>query len=200
MEKTAVEFLEEMMTIALGEHHMSLFINEFNKAKKIENEQKHESINVQVDILRDTLDVGRDDIFKVDVKEGFSFFNTDAELADKVMAVLNEIKVNGRKINVEISKNDGGKNQGRRDHGGRDRKRDGGGFSGRRDGGNREGGFRREGGAPRSDSRPRRDGGSERRFESREGGRRTEGRSERRTATSSDSRSMFDKAKRSRRS
>lgn len=146
------------------------------------------------DFLRDTLDVGRDDIFKVDVKEGFSFFNTDAELADKVMSVLNEIKINGRKINVEISKNDGGKNQGRRDHGGRDRKRDGGGFSGRRDGG-----FRREGGAPRSDSRPRREGGSERRFEAREGGRRTEGRSERRTTTS-DSRSMFDKAKRSRRS
>ena len=39
MEQTAVEFLEEMMTIALGEHHMSLFINEFNKAKKIEKEQ-----------------------------------------------------------------------------------------------------------------------------------------------------------------
>lgn len=146
------------------------------------------------DFLRDTLDVGRDDIFKVDVKEGFSFFNTDAELADKVMSVLNEIKVNGRKINVEISKNDGGKNQGRRDHGGRDRKRDGGGFSGRR-----EGGFRREGGAPRSDNRPRREGGSERKFESRDGARRTEGRSERRTTTS-DSRSMFDKAKRSRRS
>jgi uncharacterized protein (UPF0305 family) len=56
MKQTAVEFLEEMMTIALGEHHMTLFINEFNKAKKIEEEQKHESINVQVDILRDTLD------------------------------------------------------------------------------------------------------------------------------------------------
>ena len=39
MKQTAVEFLEEMMTIALGEHHMTLFINEFNKAKKIEKEQ-----------------------------------------------------------------------------------------------------------------------------------------------------------------
>lgn len=146
------------------------------------------------DFLRDTLEVGRDDIFKVDVKEGFSFFNTDAELADKVMTVINGMQHNGRKINVEISKNDGAKNQGRRDHGGRDRKRDGGGFSGRR-----EGGFRREGGASRSDSRPRREGGSEKRFESRDGARRGEGRSERRTTTS-DSRSMFDKAKRSRRS
>ena len=38
------------------------------------------------------------------MKEGFSFFNTDAELADKVMTVLNGAQHNGRKINVEISK------------------------------------------------------------------------------------------------
>lgn len=36
---TAVKFLEEMLTISLGKHHMSLFVNEFNKAKKIEQEQ-----------------------------------------------------------------------------------------------------------------------------------------------------------------
>lgn len=40
--KTPVYFLEEMMTIALGKHHMSLFINEFNKAKKMENKNKLE--------------------------------------------------------------------------------------------------------------------------------------------------------------
>jgi len=57
------------------------------------------------DFLRDTLQLGRDDIFKVDVKEGFSFFNTDAEHVDLVMGTLNEIKLEGRKINVEISKN-----------------------------------------------------------------------------------------------
>jgi ATP-dependent RNA helicase DeaD len=28
------------------------------------------------DYLKETLDLGRDDVFKVDVKEGFSFFNT----------------------------------------------------------------------------------------------------------------------------
>lgn len=154
------------------------------------------------DFLRDTLEVGRDDIFKVDVKEGFSFFNTDAELADKVMSVLNNIQHNGRKINVEISKNDGAKNQNRRDHGGRDRKRESG-FSGRReggrDGGSREGGFRREGSAPRGEGRSRRDGGSERRSDSRDSGRRSEGRADRRT-TGGDSKSIFDKAKRSRRS
>ncbi|UUC45300.1 DEAD/DEAH box helicase [Flavobacterium cerinum] len=71
------------------------------------------------DFLRDTLELGRDDLFKVDVKEGFSFFNTDAEHADKVMDVLNNIHLEGRKINVEISKNDGGSNSRRRDHNGR---------------------------------------------------------------------------------
>lgn len=78
------------------------------------------------DFLRDTLELGRDDVFKVDVKEGFSFFNTDAAHSDRVMDVLNNIQMDGRKINVEISKNDGG-----------GRKRD---FSSR--GGSDRGGFR----------------------------------------------------------
>ncbi|MGG7035559.1 MAG: DEAD/DEAH box helicase [Flavobacterium sp.] len=124
------------------------------------------------DYLKETLDLGRDDVFKVDVKEGFSFFNTDAEHTDKVMDILNNVQLEGRRINVEISKNDGG---GRRDHNGRNS----GGFGGRsggsrRDGGSaprREGGFRsdrgsapREGGfGGRSESRssaPRREAGS----------------------------------------
>jgi ATP-dependent RNA helicase DeaD len=97
------------------------------------------------DFIKETLDLGRDDVFKVDVKEGFSFFNTDGEHTDKVMSILNGYDMNGRRINVEISKNDGG---GRRDHNGRS---SGGGFGG----GRREGGFNRE----RSGSTPRRDGG-----------------------------------------
>jgi ATP-dependent RNA helicase DeaD len=97
------------------------------------------------DFIKETLDLGRDDVFKVDVKEGFSFFNTDGEHTEKVMSVLNGYDMNGRRINVEISKNDGG---GRRDHNGRS---SGGGFGG----GRREGGFNRE----RSGSRPRREGG-----------------------------------------
>ncbi len=68
------------------------------------------------DFLRDTLDVGRDDVFKVDVKEGFAFFNTNPEHTDLVMETLNNITLDGRRINVEISKNDGGS---RRDHNGR---------------------------------------------------------------------------------
>jgi ATP-dependent RNA helicase DeaD len=78
------------------------------------------------DYLKETLDLGRDDVFKVDVKEGFSFFNTDAEHSDKVMEILNNVQLEGRRINVEISKNDGG---GRRDH------------NGRNSGGERRGGF-----------------------------------------------------------
>lgn len=108
------------------------------------------------DFLKETLDLGRDDVFKVDVKEGFSFFNTDAEHTDKVMDILNNVQLEGRRINVEISKNDGG---GRRDHNGRN-------SGGRRDGGRRDGNFapRREGGfrSERRSSSPRREGSSER--------------------------------------
>jgi ATP-dependent RNA helicase DeaD len=127
------------------------------------------------DYLKETLDLGRDDVFKVDVKEGFSFFNTNPEFTDKVMDTLNNVTLEGRRINVEISKNDGG---GRRDHNGRssggfrgERSSGGGGFRGERSSAPRSGGFRserssapREGGfGGRSESRgsstPRREGG-----------------------------------------
>ena len=99
------------------------------------------------DYLKETLDLGRDDVFKVDVKEGFSFFNTDPEHSDKVMEILNNVQLEGRRINVEISKNDGG---GRRDHNGRS---SGGGFGGGRSGGERSAAPRREGSfAPRRES------------------------------------------------
>ncbi len=72
------------------------------------------------DFLKETLDLGRDDVYKVDVKEGFSFFNTDAEHTEKVMEILNNVTLEGRRINVEVSKNDGGdRNSSRRDHNGR---------------------------------------------------------------------------------
>jgi ATP-dependent RNA helicase DeaD len=125
------------------------------------------------DFLKETLELGRDDVFKVDVKEGFSFFNTDAEHTDKVMEVLNGYDLNGRRINVEISKNDGG---GRRDHNGRN---SGGGFGGRSSAPRREGSFapRREGGfrsdrnsAPREGGFRSDRGSAPRRGEGREGG------------------------------
>ncbi|MGO4906416.1 DEAD/DEAH box helicase [Flavobacterium sp. W20_MBD1_R3] len=124
------------------------------------------------DYLKETLDLGRDDVFKVDVKEGFSFFNTDPEHTDKVMEVLNNVQLEGRRINVEISKNDGG---GRRDHNGRS---SGGSFGGGRSSApRREGSFapRREGsggGGFRSDrnSAPREGGFGGRSDSRREGG------------------------------
>ena len=125
------------------------------------------------DFLKETLELGRDDVFKVDVKEGFSFFNTDAEHTDKVMEVLNGYDLNGRRINVEISKNDGG---GRRDHNGRN---SGGGFGGRSSATRREGSFapRRDGGfrsdrnsAPREGGFRSDRGSAPRRGEGREGG------------------------------
>ncbi len=154
------------------------------------------------DYLKETLDLGRDDVFKVDVKEGFSFFNTDPEHTDKVMEILNNVQLEGRRINVEISKNDGG---GRRDHNGRSSGGGfGGGFGGSRSGGERSsaprregnfaprregsgGGFRsdrssapREGGfGPRSASAPRTSGFSERAPRSSEAPRRDGGSSER---------------------
>ncbi|MCW2120011.1 DEAD/DEAH box helicase [Flavobacterium sp. 7A] len=125
------------------------------------------------DYLKETLDLGRDDVFKVDVKEGFSFFNTDPEHTDKVMEVLNNVQLEGRRINVEISKNDGG---GRRDHNGRS-SGGGGGFGGRSSAPRREGNFapRREGsggGGFRSDrnSAPREGGFGGRSSAPREGG------------------------------
>jgi len=83
------------------------------------------------DFLRDTLDLGRDDLYKVDVKEGFSFFNTDAEHSDRVLEILNNLNHEGRNINVEISTSGGGGSF-RRDHNRRGGSR-GGGFERRSD-------------------------------------------------------------------
>lgn len=56
------------------------------------------------DFLRDTIELGRDDVFKVDVKESFSFFNTDARHTDTILNLFTDFKLDGRFINVEISK------------------------------------------------------------------------------------------------
>lgn len=134
------------------------------------------------DFLKETLDLGRDDVFKVDVKEGFSFFNTDGEHADKVMSVLNGFDLNGRRINVEISKNDGGSRE-RRDHNGRSGGgRSSGGFRGDRNSGaerKSSGSFGPRSGGDRSSS-SRREGGFSSDRSSREGGFRSNRESSRR--------------------
>jgi len=73
------------------------------------------------DFLKETLNLGKEDVFKVDVKEGFSFFNTEAEHQELVMETLNSFRLEGRKINVEISQNDRGRSSSRRDHNSRGR-------------------------------------------------------------------------------
>ncbi|MCB0447457.1 MAG: DbpA RNA binding domain-containing protein, partial [Gelidibacter sp.] len=107
------------------------------------------------DFLKDILELGRDDVFKVDVKDSFSFFNTEKELQEKVLAFFQDFKHNGRFVNVEVSEDKGrgtSRNK-RRSSGGSDR-RSGGNFKPRAE--------RRSGGSDRrsSESRPRRSGDS----------------------------------------
>lgn len=86
------------------------------------------------DYLKETLDLGRDDVSRVDVKESFSFFNTSSEMTEKVIAAFENIQHQGRSVNVEVSQ-DTGRGGGRRSSGGdrnRSRGRDKGDFKSRR--------------------------------------------------------------------
>ena len=74
------------------------------------------------DFLRDLLQLGKDDVYKVDVKDSFSFFNTDTTHQELVMGIFKDFKLEGRQINIEISK-DTGRSKGRSGGGGRDRDR-----------------------------------------------------------------------------
>ena len=89
------------------------------------------------DFLKATLNLGRDDVFKVDVKNSFSFFNTDADLSDLVMDTFNDFQLDGRFINVELSTKGAG-----RDRGGRKRGNDDGRKHGNDEGRNRKKGQR----------------------------------------------------------
>ncbi|WP_297702688.1 DEAD/DEAH box helicase [uncultured Eudoraea sp.] len=68
------------------------------------------------DFLKDTLHLGKDDLFKVDVKESFSFFNTEAALKDQILETFTDFKIKGRFVNVEVSNSPGGGGR-RRDRG-----------------------------------------------------------------------------------
>ncbi len=57
------------------------------------------------DLLRKKLGLDKEEIYKVDVKDSFSFFNTDASLAKLVMDTFSSLKVGKRTIKVEISRN-----------------------------------------------------------------------------------------------
>ena len=64
------------------------------------------------DFLKATLNLGKDDVFKVDVKNSFSFFNTEADQVDLVMSTFADFKMDGRFINVEISDKGAGRSRG----------------------------------------------------------------------------------------
>ncbi|BFP39193.1 DEAD/DEAH box helicase [Flavobacteriaceae bacterium GF1] len=78
------------------------------------------------DFLRKTLNLDKEDIYRVDTKDSFSFFNTDANLMPLVLEAFQDFKVDGRFVNVEVSKNPGRSGKGKK----RDRRR-----GGRKDGG-----------------------------------------------------------------
>ncbi len=70
------------------------------------------------DFLKEELDLGRDGVSRVDVKDSFSFFNTDASETEKVLAKFQDFQLQGRNINVEITKNRGGGGGGKKRRGG----------------------------------------------------------------------------------
>ncbi|MEZ4802507.1 MAG: DEAD/DEAH box helicase [Gelidibacter sp.] len=109
------------------------------------------------DFLKEILELGRDDVFKVDVKDSFSFFNTEKELQEKVLSFFQDYKHNGRFVNVEVSEDKGrgtSRNK-RRSGGGRRSDSDFKPRSERRSSGTNDGGSRR-GRRSSDESRPRR--------------------------------------------
>ncbi|MFT7072102.1 MAG: ATP-dependent RNA helicase DeaD [Patiriisocius sp.] len=77
------------------------------------------------DFLREELNLGNDEVYKVDVKDSFSFFNTDEKHQEMVIKFFEDFKLHGRSVNVEVSTDK--ENRGSR---GRGRSRDGGGYKG----------------------------------------------------------------------
>ena len=77
------------------------------------------------DFLKATLNLGRDDVFKVDVKNSFSFFNTDADLSDLVMSTFTDFQMDGRFINVELSNKGAGRDRSGRKRGNDDGRKHG---------------------------------------------------------------------------
>ena len=66
------------------------------------------------DFLKATLDLGRDDVSRVEVKDSFSFFNVDSSKTNDVLAAFENFQLQGRHINVEVTKKSAGKERGRK--------------------------------------------------------------------------------------
>lgn len=55
------------------------------------------------DYLKEVLGLERDDVYNVDTKNTFSFFNTDANLTPLVLETFENHQYQGRKVNIEVS-------------------------------------------------------------------------------------------------
>ena len=72
------------------------------------------------DFLRENIGLGKNDIFKVDVKDTFSFFNTEADMTQLVLDTFADFKMDNRSIHIEISQQKSSGDKGKKDK--RDRK------------------------------------------------------------------------------
>ena len=55
------------------------------------------------DLIKENSKLSNEEIFHVDVMENFSFFNTYKKFKSKVISSLSEVKINNRKIKIELS-------------------------------------------------------------------------------------------------
>lgn len=60
------------------------------------------------DYLKNNLELQREDIFKVDTLNNFSFFNVDVTLTDLVLETFKDTEYNGYRVSVEVTKQGGG--------------------------------------------------------------------------------------------
>ena len=93
------------LNIPEGDTHFPQSGNSDNSAQFFINIGKKDGYDwMQMkDFLRDSLGLSQGDIFKVDVKDSFSFFNTEITHMPRVLEFFNDFKLNGRYINVEIT-------------------------------------------------------------------------------------------------
>jgi ATP-dependent RNA helicase DeaD len=81
------------------------------------------------DFLKEQLGLDKDDLYKVDTKDSFSFFNTDASFTPLVLETFSDFKIDGRFINVEVSTKPERGGRGKKRRGRRDDRRSRGGSS-----------------------------------------------------------------------
>ncbi|HET8809666.1 MAG TPA: DEAD/DEAH box helicase [Flavobacteriaceae bacterium] len=108
------------------------------------------------DFLKENLDLDRDGVSRVDVKDSFSFFNTDTSEVDKVLKTFENFEYDGRTVSVEITEEKSSKRH--RGKGG-GRKGKPGGFKGKNFGGKERGKGKRRSEKPAFSRRSESSGG-----------------------------------------